>query len=297
MTKIGFLILHYKVYDTTCQCIDSILELDHDGIEIGITVVDNNSGDGSGEKLRDKYQQHDNIDFILLTESYGFSEGNNIGYERMKTDDYDFIFVTNNDIIFHQKDILSRLIAAYERKSFYLAGPDVYCAPREVHQNPMLLNPPTMDEIEVAIKKEKKKIRRLPLENMIHKLYMLTEDTALYKFYRKQADRFAPPATERNWQSPAENIVLHGSCFIISRKFMEHARVLFTPVTKFYHEEAIMTVRCRKHHWNNVYIPDMEVTHMESISSKSSNYYNNRKFRYVNFIQSAGIYLKYLKNQ
>jgi GT2 family glycosyltransferase len=78
---------------------------------------------------------------------------------------------------------------------------------------------------------------------------------------------------------------------------MEHARVLFTPVTKFYHEEAIMTVRCRKHHWNNVYIPDMEVTHMESISSKSSNYYNNRKFRYVNFIQSAGIYLKYLKNQ
>lgn len=294
MYKIGFLILHYKVFDMTCQCIDSIYELEHPDMELGIMVVDNNSGNGSGEKLKEKYTQ-DNIEIMLLSESYGFSEGNNIGYEKMKKDNYDFIFVINNDIIFEQKDILIRLIKAYEEKSFYIAGPDIYCPPRERHQSPMELDVPTKEEVAKAIKAEKKKLKKLPFETFLNKLYVAGSNTWLYRFYRKvYGDKHEEALPEKAWREPSENIVLQGAAFIVSKKFIDEASTLLTPITKFYHEELILTLRCRNNGWNNRYIPDMKVTHMESISSKTSNYYNNRKFRYVNFIESAEILLDYM---
>lgn len=294
MYKIGFLVLHYKVYDMTCKCINSIYELNLPDCEIVITVVDNNSNDGSGEKLKETYKR-DDFNVIILNEPYGFSEGNNIGYAAMKEEGYDFIFVTNNDIIFHQKDMLEKLIRAYEEKPFYMAGPDVFAPPLNKHQSPFKITPPTIKEMEKAIENEKRKLKKLPLEVVLRKIYLLVKNTHIYKAYHRRCLKNTPAEASIDWKAPQENVVLHGSCFIISKLFIKESNMLFTPVTKFYHEEFIMTTRLKRNGWNNMYLPQLEVTHMHGISSEKHNYYKNRKFRYTNYIASAEIYLNYLK--
>lgn len=293
--KVGFLILHYKDAETTGKCIDSIRELEQEDFELGIMVVDNNSGNDSGRILRERYQDETRMELIELHESNGYSRANNIGYEKMKNQGYDFIFVTNNDVVFHQKDILKRLAAEFEEKSFYTAGPDVYAVYKKTHQSPISLKPETIPEMEQKIRAEKKKLRLLPIETLVHKLYKLTRNTGLYKAYRRKMDEKQKPVSERDWQHRHENVVLSGACFIISKLFIEDAEVLFTPETQFYHEEAILTTRCYQNHWNNVYLPNLEITHLDSVATSQKKYYQRKKFRYVNFIRSGEIYLNYLK--
>lgn len=293
--KVGFLILHYKDAEVTEKCIDSIQALKQDDFEIGIMVVDNNSGNDSAKVLREKYQDEARMELIELHEGKGFSGANNIGYDKMKEQGYDFIFVTNNDVIFHQEDILKKLAAAFEEYPFYVAGPDIYDPNKKIHQSPLSLKPENIPEMEKKLKDLKKKLRFLWLENLIYKLYLATKNTALYKSYRKKMNQKQDKLRKTDWKTRYENVVLSGACFVVSKLFMEAAEELFAPVTRFYHEEAILTARCYRNQWNNVYLPELQITHLGSVATNRQNYYKNKKFRYQNLIQSAEIYLDYLK--
>lgn len=292
--KVGFLILHYRDTEITEKCIDSIRKLDQDNIEIGIMVVDNNSGNDSARILREKYKDEPRMELIEIHENAGFSRANNIGYEKMRDQGYDFIFVTNNDVIFHQKDILGRLISEFEERPFYVAGPDVYAVYKKMHQSPIAMKPNNISEMEQRIRDEKRKLRFLWLENIIHKVYLLTRNTSLYKAYRKKMDA-KEQKPEKDWKIRRENAVLIGACFAVSRLFIEAAEVLFTPETQFYHEEMILATRCRENRWNIVYLPEIQVFHLDGASSGKKKYYQAMKFRYENLIRSGEIYLNYLK--
>ncbi len=293
--KVGFLILHYRDAEITEKCIDSIQKLKQDDFELGIMVVDNNSGNDSARILRERYKDESRMELIELHESKGYSGANNVGYDRMKDQGYDFIFVINNDIVFHQEDILERLAAEFEERPFYVAGPDIYAVYKKRHQSPIAMRPENIPEMEQKIREEKRKLRFLWFENIIHRLYKLTMNTAIYKAYRKKMDKIQKPEPEKDWQHRHENVVLQGACFVVSRLFISAADVLFTPETQFYHEEAILTTRCYQNGWNNVYLPELKITHLDSVATSKKKYYQRKKFRYVNFIQSGEIYLNYLK--
>ena len=104
---ICYLILHYKNIDETEKCINSILNITQDG---SIVVVDNGSGNHTGEMLQKKYQDNPRIKVLLLRKNVGFSKGNNYGYEWIKHNlDVKFIVVTNNDVVFNQSDFETRI--------------------------------------------------------------------------------------------------------------------------------------------------------------------------------------------
>ena len=50
--KYAFIILHYKAFDITADCVNSILALEGSD-EAAVIVVDNASGNGSGEALQE----------------------------------------------------------------------------------------------------------------------------------------------------------------------------------------------------------------------------------------------------
>lgn len=94
---ICYVILHYKNIDDTIKCVKSLKNTtDYSSRYI---IVDNGSGDGSGEKLRQLYSNDAQCDVLLLPENLGFSKGNNEGYQYAKQKyNPDYIVISNNNV-------------------------------------------------------------------------------------------------------------------------------------------------------------------------------------------------------
>ena len=294
--KIGFIILHYNDLETTVKCIASIQDLEQIQ-DIKILVVDNHSPNHSGAELKRKYAQVDNIEVLLLEENYGYSKANNIGYSHLKkSDKYDFIIVANNDIIFEQKNMIPILREKYKEEGFFIAGPDVFAIYKKQHQNPLALKPRTLKEIEAWIEENRRCLKNVKKEAMLHNIWLKVNHTKIYRIYRNALDRKNPKTENKNWMRKWENIVLSGSCLFFSEKFIEDNTKLFDPETYFYHEEDILTTKCLKNGWKTLYIPEITVKHLEGASTNEKGYYQKMKFRYTNFIKAGEIYANYLKN-
>jgi GT2 family glycosyltransferase len=92
--KIAIIILNWNNYADTKECIDSIYTNYPDHPEI--IIVDNNSSDGSDEKIAKEFPE---IDLIQSNENLGWAGGNNLGINFALDNDADYIFILNNDTI------------------------------------------------------------------------------------------------------------------------------------------------------------------------------------------------------
>ena len=104
---ISVIIVNYKTYELTYKTLDNLLKSDVDE-QLEIIVVDNNSKDGSVEKLRKNFKQ---VIFIENDKNYGFAKANNIG---IKASHGDYILLLNSDVEVY-KDTISSM-AEYIRK-------------------------------------------------------------------------------------------------------------------------------------------------------------------------------------
>ncbi|WP_370632038.1 glycosyltransferase family 2 protein [Lactococcus sp. NH2-7C] len=78
----GIVILNYKVFKDTIDCISSIQAQSYQNFEI--VIVDNVSNNGSFEYLADKYKYFSNIHLIKSRDNIGFAQGNNLGIKFLK---------------------------------------------------------------------------------------------------------------------------------------------------------------------------------------------------------------------
>lgn len=114
------LILNYKGYDDTCECIDSLLEIQYGNYKL--LIIDNDSRDGSEERLRKKYPD---IEIIQTHKNLGFAGGNNVGIKYALDRNADYIGILNNDIIV-DKNFLNVLVSTMESdKEIGIIGPTV----------------------------------------------------------------------------------------------------------------------------------------------------------------------------
>lgn len=101
MSKIGMVILNYNDYETTSKYIDMIKNyksLNH------IVIVDNNSNDGSYDKL--SKISSNKISVIKTDKNKGYAYGNNYGINHLNEKmDVDYIIISNPDIIVEEKVI------------------------------------------------------------------------------------------------------------------------------------------------------------------------------------------------
>lgn len=101
MSKIGMVILNYNDYETTNKYIDMIK--DYKSLN-KIVIVDNNSTDGSYDKLNKL--SNNKISVIKTDSNKGYSYGNNYGIKYLdENSDVDYIIISNPDIIVEEKVI------------------------------------------------------------------------------------------------------------------------------------------------------------------------------------------------
>lgn len=92
--KISIILLHWKDYNSTKKCINSILNSIYSNYEI--IIVDNFSNDGSVELLKSEYS---NAIFIYNEDNYGFSKGVNQGLKYAFNNGSEWFLILNNDMI------------------------------------------------------------------------------------------------------------------------------------------------------------------------------------------------------
>ncbi|MEP1356258.1 MAG: glycosyltransferase family 2 protein [Tateyamaria sp.] len=96
--KIAVSIINYRTADMTLNCVESVLE-DAKGIDLQIVVVDNNSQDGSVEKIADWLATQPKecpVTLVRSNENNGFSSGHNLGMGSVEAQWY---LVLNSDAI------------------------------------------------------------------------------------------------------------------------------------------------------------------------------------------------------
>lgn len=244
-----FSILHYKTYDDTKACIDSIKCLDD---KCDIVVVDNGSNNGSFEKLKDEYKD---IHFIDNDSNLGFANANNIGYKFAKDVlKADYIAVINNDVLLKSKDFISKCINNFNEDKYYICGPDILNVDMVTHQNPMS-----------KVEYESKDIIPTYLKYKI--AYFLCK-IGFYKLFNNYSNNVESKSTI-NYKDKQEDVMLQGSFVIFSPLYINKEDYAFYPGTFLYLEETIMYYLAKAKNYKMIYYPNISIIHKGGSSTKN----------------------------
>lgn len=275
----AFIILHYQSIDETKNCIESILSMNHSE-NLGIVVIDNASPNGTGQDLYERYLNFPNIVVYLNSENSGFSKANNLGC-RIARDKWNpqFYIVTNNDIVFTQKNFISLISEKYDKYHFYILGPDILNIRQNVHQSPISKKAPTTTSSKKTI----------VLNYLVLKIYPIAYP--LMKIWFKRL--YSNAKDKSGYDIEQQDVCLQGACLIFSNDYINERGTAFYPETFFFAEEAIFTYWCEQNNKKTVYSPDLKVLHNESAATLSDkDMYRRIKFQMQNILDSTLIYLK-----
>lgn len=121
--KLGVVLVNYNGIEYNEACINSIRASDWSG-EILVFCVDNDSQDGSPERLMERYGNEAWFHLIKMEENVGFSAANNAGLHEAVEVGCDLLMLLNNDTCI-EKDMIRRLAACVEGKAC-IAAPKIY---------------------------------------------------------------------------------------------------------------------------------------------------------------------------
>lgn len=115
------IIVNYKNYSDTIECIESLERIDYKNYRI--IIIDNNSSNNSEEILKCKFPKH----IILKTKNnLGFAYGNNVGIKIAIHNNADYILLLNNDTVV-EEDFLSKMVLCAENnKNVGIVGGKIY---------------------------------------------------------------------------------------------------------------------------------------------------------------------------
>lgn len=104
------IILTYNHIDDTIECLESLQEMETDGIVFDTLVVDNASSDGTPTIVRERFPE---VQVIETGRNLGVPWGFNVGFSHALRANADYILMLNNDTIV-APDILTHLVKAGE---------------------------------------------------------------------------------------------------------------------------------------------------------------------------------------
>ena len=126
--KVDIVILTYNGLNDTSECLDSLRSLDYPSYRI--TVVDNNSQDGSRDILPARFPQ---VNYIYSDTNLRFAGGNNLALRKTLQENFQYALLLNNDTVV-EPDFLSKMVELAEAKAeigmvgakmYYYHHPDI----------------------------------------------------------------------------------------------------------------------------------------------------------------------------
>ena len=254
----AFVILHYRAIETTRKCVESIKALAGDK---HIVIVDNASPNGTGAELAEEFASDALVDVILNPENSGFARGNNLGVKYVCDElDADFTCVLNNDVEIRQVDFIKGIERIYDEHPFDLLGPDILSVFSGIHQSPKSLHHCNLE----SVRKKRAFVERS--SNPILLLLSSGEKNspAIWRIVQRRN------RAKQNIDSGMvmENVVLHGSCVIFSRRYLERHPEPFYSKTFMYYEMEILDWLCERENCVVRYDPSISVLHYQYVASK-----------------------------
>lgn len=125
-SKIIIIVINYNNYEDTKECLVSLEKITYPSYKI--VVVDNNSSDGSGEKIKKDFP---NSIYVQNKENLGFAEGNNVGIKCAIEENADYVWILNNDVIVDPCSLTELVNAAERSDRIGMLGPKIYYYPKE----------------------------------------------------------------------------------------------------------------------------------------------------------------------
>lgn len=254
----AFVILHYRAIDTTRKCVESIKALA--GAK-HIVIVDNASPNGTGAELTQEFASDPYVDVILNPDNSGFARGNNLGVRYVADElDADFVCVLNNDVEIQQHGFIEGIERIYEEHPFDLLGPDILSVFSGIHQSPKSLHAVNLE----GVRKKRAFVRRS--QNPV--LLLLSSGEKNSPAIWRIAQRRNRAKQNIDSAKAMESVVLHGSCVIFSRRYIDRHPEPFYPKTFMYYEMEILDWLCRRENCVVRYDPSISVLHYQYVASK-----------------------------
>ena len=265
-------VLHYRAEELTKQCVSALLALElGEGDSLAVAVVDNGSPDGSGARLQAFYEGETRVRVLLLPDNEGFARGNNAGFRYIREAlDPDYILVLNNDVLLRQKDFLIRADVLLRDGVFGVLGPDIRNPESGRHQSPSHKDPPDEEETKALLARYEAANRHF----FAYWLRRKAKDGMKRHAGNKTGSRTGGPEifVDPKHPSPllrAEDVVLHGACYVFARSFTEKMENAFHPGTFLYMEEDILALLCRRAGIRMLYDPSLWAEHLEDGATKT----------------------------
>ncbi|OSP86280.1 hypothetical protein B9W73_11540 [Lactococcus lactis] len=257
MKKIGIVILNYKVFKDTIDCISSIQAQSYQNFEI--VIVDNASNNGSFEYLADKYKYFSNIHLIKSRDNIGFAQGNNLGIKFLKRKKSIFnILVINADTILDDTEYLKKLTSIKYSKKCAMIGSEII-GRDGINQNPYH---PAVDQPKVLRLRQYTNIKQIFLMSLIPcKIYQ-----KLRKIKRKNN---VPIRNNGDYSLRTLDLFeesLMGAAIYFTEHYLERF-IGFFPETFLYYEEDYLALICKRLEMEQLYVPGLKIQHKEESSS------------------------------
>jgi len=124
--KVFIVVLNWNGFGDTLECLKSLDKLQITNYKLQIVVVDNNSSDGSVEKLRKLNFSQFELEILENNENLGFAEGNNVGMDWAIEHGADWVMILNNDTIVDRDLVVSLMKVAKKEKKVGILSPKIY---------------------------------------------------------------------------------------------------------------------------------------------------------------------------
>lgn len=245
--KLAAIILNFRTPDMTVDAIKStIAALVDVDFEWSIIVVDNDSGDGSEEKLRAvcaEYQQAhvdgwDRVSVLQSGRNGGFGAGNNVGirHAMMQYPELEYLYILNSDA-FPEKNALIELVSFLDKnKGYGVAGSYIVGTDGTPHETAFRF-PTIQGEFEGAIK--------LGPVSRVLKKYIVPMG-------------LPKTSIDVDW--------LAGASMLVRVETIHHVG-LFDETFFLYFEETDLLLRMAKQGWLTRYLLESKVAHVGSAST------------------------------
>lgn len=125
--RVAIIILNWNNYEDTFECLKTLEKLNY--TQFSVFLVDNNSNDGSFEKLQSNYKSglfSIDIEFIQTNDNLGFAAGNNIAIQRAYEQGFEFFWLLNNDTIVNSNTLNPLVETLKQKKDVGIVGSKIY---------------------------------------------------------------------------------------------------------------------------------------------------------------------------
>ncbi len=102
----------------TLLCLQSLLRINSNGLDVGIVIVDDGSTDGTSDAIREQFPD---VDIVNGDGELWFTEGTNVGVRRALERDPKYILLMNDDQVFDE-DFLVTLVETAEHNPRSVVG-------------------------------------------------------------------------------------------------------------------------------------------------------------------------------